>query len=407
VPAPRYQALVDSFAADIRAGRLAPGTRLPTHRQLAASSGIALVTATRVYASLEALGLVSREQGRGTFVRSLPADHGIDMEFPAGDVVDLNFNYPSVPGQADLLRQALRELAGSGDLEALLRYQPHAGRPSDRAVIGGYLGAPASQVLIVNGAQQGLAITLMALLQPGDRVAVDPLTYPGFKVLAETLHLQLVPSWPPDRPVRAVYVPGVSDLDLVALTSAPIAVEALTSLHRDLDSGIAAGDKLGCVYVPVDAIPDRAAQHPTWTHGQLVHRILSGVSRAELSRHGFAVFGRPPSELFPPVSAADIRAAAVAELTGYWAWAARRPWIWLDPEIAELGLTSMARGRHALRHGDLLTKTDAIRQSAGPPWLRAHLTARRRGEPTEAPRWRTAWLAWRDARRTVAEARRT
>ncbi len=65
----RYKQLVDTLAADIRAGRLPPGTRLPTHRQLAAQQGLALVTATRVYAELEAMGLVSGETGRGTFVR--------------------------------------------------------------------------------------------------------------------------------------------------------------------------------------------------------------------------------------------------------------------------------------------------------------------------------------------------
>ncbi|HEY0530364.1 MAG TPA: nucleotidyltransferase domain-containing protein [Actinoplanes sp.] len=203
------------------------------------------------------------------------------------------------------------------------------------------------------------------------------------------------------------YVPGVSDLDLVAVTSGPVPVPALTALHRDLDAGVAAGLKLGCVYVPAAAIPDRSAEHPTWTHGRLVDRILSGVTRAELSRHGYAVFGRPPTELFPPATAADIRAAARAELTGYWAWAARRPWFWLNPEIADLGLTSMARGRHALHTGDLLTKTEAVQRSAAPPWLRTQLAARRRGTPVSSPRWRTAWLAWRDARRTVAEARRT
>ncbi len=89
-------------------GRLPAGTRLPTHRQLAAREGIALVTATRVYAELEAMGLVSGEQGRGTFVRdiALPPGHGIDQQAVAADTVDLNFNYPSLPGQADLLRQA-------------------------------------------------------------------------------------------------------------------------------------------------------------------------------------------------------------------------------------------------------------------------------------------------------------
>lgn len=223
----RYKLLVDAFAADIRAGRLPPGTRLPTHRQLAAEKGLALVTATRVYAELEGMGLVSGETGRGTFVResALPSGLGIDQHAAAAGMVDLNFNYPSLPGQAELLRSALRQLASSGDLEALLRYQPHAGRPHERATVARHLGCrglavDATQVLIVNGAQHGLAATVMALLQPGDVVAVDALTYPGFKVLAEAHRLELSPiqaaAQGPDldalerlckrRRVRAVYM---------------------------------------------------------------------------------------------------------------------------------------------------------------------------------------------------------
>lgn len=103
----------------------------------------------------------------------------------------------------------------------------------------------------------------------------------------------------------------------------------------------------------------------------------------------------------------EVRDAARAELTGYWAWAARRPWIWLDPVIAELGLTSMARSRYALRTGSLLTKTEAIERADAPAWLVDHLRARRRGARVTAPRLRTAIIAWRDARRTVARAGRT
>lgn len=137
----RYKQLVDAFAADIRAGRLPPGTRLPTHRQLAAKEGLALVTATRVYAELEAMGLVSGEAGRGTFVRetALPPGLGIDQHAVAAGMVDLSFNYPSLPGQAELLRTALRQLASSGDLEALLRYQPHGGRQHERAAVARHL----------------------------------------------------------------------------------------------------------------------------------------------------------------------------------------------------------------------------------------------------------------------------
>ncbi|MPQ66611.1 MULTISPECIES: PLP-dependent aminotransferase family protein [unclassified Pseudomonas] len=226
MPRSRYKSLVDVFAADIRSGRLPPGARLPTHRQLAATHGLALVTASRVYGELEAMGLVSGETGRGTFVRetSLPSGLGIDQPDVTQGMVDLNFNYPSSPGQAEQLRTALRQLALSGDLESLLRYHPHAGRLHERAAVARHLAArglrvTAEQVLIVSGAQHGLTVILMAFLQPGDVIAADALTYPGFKVLAQALHLEIVPipvsDQGPDldaleqlcrsRPVRAVY----------------------------------------------------------------------------------------------------------------------------------------------------------------------------------------------------------
>ena len=196
----RYKGVVDALAADIRAGRIAPGTRLPTHRELAVREGLALVTATRVYAELATMGLVSGEAGRGTFVRepSLSLRDDIEKRAFADDVVDLNFNYPSLPEQTDLLRNALRTLASSGDLQALLRYQPHGGRSHERASVALHLeerglSVPADQVLIVSGAQHGLAVAALAMLQPGDVVAVDALTYPGFKVLGQVLRLELAP----------------------------------------------------------------------------------------------------------------------------------------------------------------------------------------------------------------------
>ena len=200
MPRARYKAIVDTFAGDIASGVLPPGTRLPTHRQLAEQQGLALVTASRVYAELEAMGLISGETGRGTFVReiALPLSHGVDQHATAAGMLDLNFNYPSLPGQAELLRNGLRQLALSGDLEALLRYQPHAGRGHERASIARHLldrglSVEAEELLIVSGAQHGLAATVMGLLKPGDVVAVDALTYSGFKVIAEAHRLELVP----------------------------------------------------------------------------------------------------------------------------------------------------------------------------------------------------------------------
>jgi hypothetical protein len=203
------------------------------------------------------------------------------------------------------------------------------------------------------------------------------------------------------------YVPGVSDLDLVALTGGPVGParqEILAGLHRELDRGAAQGLDLGCVYVDSGRLADLGAQHPTWTHGSLVQRRLSGVTRAELVRYGFAVLGRPPATVLPEMTDDDVRRAARAELCGYWAHAARRPLWWLNPVIADLGLTSMARGRHALQTGQLLTKTQAIEQAHAPTWLKDQLRARRQGQQVASPRTRTALIAWRDARRTVSTA---
>ena len=204
------------------------------------------------------------------------------------------------------------------------------------------------------------------------------------------------------------HVPGVSDLDLVAVVDGPVGaarLAALTALHRDLDHGVAAGLDLGCAYVDSARLLELPARHPTWTHGTLVHRVVSGVTRAELVRSGVAVLGRPPTRVLPPMSADEVRDAARAELLGYWAWASRRPWSFLDPVLADLALTSMARGRHALATGDLMTKTEAVEHAAAPGWLLDHLRTRRRGGTVCSPRLRTGVIAWRDVRRTVALAR--
>ena len=204
------------------------------------------------------------------------------------------------------------------------------------------------------------------------------------------------------------YLPGVSDLDLVAVVDGSVDTArraTLQRLHSGLDRTEAAGLNLGCVYVDHARLTDLDAPHPTWTHGEMVVRPLSAIARAELALHGYSVLGRKPQALLPEVTEHDVRVAAGRELTGYWATAARRPWWWLDRTMIDLGLTSMARGRHALLTGHLL---DEDRRHRSRPCTRlAHRPDARAPtwRETQSPLLRSAWHAWRDARRTTADAR--
>lgn len=194
----RYKEIVAEFSEKIRNGIFTPGMKLPTHRDLAKMRKMSLVTASRVYAELEAMGLVVGETGRGTFVREISLPPGLGIDQPAvSEAIDLNFNYPALPTQTELLRQALKQLASAGNLETLLRYQPHNGRLHERVFIAKYLQdknitTSPENIVMTSGAQHGLTIAAMTLLKPGDLVAVDDVTYPGFKILADLYHFELI-----------------------------------------------------------------------------------------------------------------------------------------------------------------------------------------------------------------------
>ena len=69
IPADRGRRLAEVILADSRRAGMGPGSRLPTERQLAADLGATRTTVRRALAVLEAEGHISREVGRGTFLR--------------------------------------------------------------------------------------------------------------------------------------------------------------------------------------------------------------------------------------------------------------------------------------------------------------------------------------------------
>ncbi len=72
---PLFDQLRTQIIGGVRDGRLAPGTRLPTVRELAHQLDMAVNTVARAYRELEAAGLLETRGRFGTFVARVdPAD---------------------------------------------------------------------------------------------------------------------------------------------------------------------------------------------------------------------------------------------------------------------------------------------------------------------------------------------
>lgn len=201
--------------------------------------------------------------------------------------------------------------------------------------------------------------------------------------------------------------PGVSDIDLVALTIRPLVADEITllrRLHRRIDDTVGRRSALGCAYVDAGRIDVTQVEHPTWTHGRLVVRRLSSMVRVELLQHGQVLSGREPASVLAPLSQVDAVEAAREELTGYWSWAVRRPWLFLRPAHADLALLSMARVRHTMRTGVLLTKSEAVDRVRASRRLVHGIRRRRTSAGQTIPLAPVlGHHAWHDTRRTIAQ----
>jgi len=196
--APVYLALADRIAEDVAAGRLVPGTRLPTHRELARALGVDLTTVTRGYGEARRRGLLFGRAGRGTFVRGGVPGPGVRSR-DAGAVRDLSVNIPptlepDLPARA--LAATLEELSHSLDIGALLQYQDNAGMELHRQAGASWVAQRVPdpdpvRVVLTSGAQHAISVLLAILASPGDVVMTEALTYPAFRTAAEHFRLKV------------------------------------------------------------------------------------------------------------------------------------------------------------------------------------------------------------------------
>lgn len=70
---PIYEQIVEQVRRMVVSGMLKPGDQLPTVRQLATELRVNFNTVARAYRILDESGLISTQQGRGTYIWEKPA----------------------------------------------------------------------------------------------------------------------------------------------------------------------------------------------------------------------------------------------------------------------------------------------------------------------------------------------
>ena len=200
---PRYIAIADLIAEDVRSGRLSAGDRLPPQRKLASKLAIDFTTVARGYVEAQRRGLIESRVGQGTFVRGAMRGNAIDGA-ARENIVDLSMNLPPEPTDPDLvgrMRDGCAEVAR--DLVFLLRYQGFGGTHADKDAASAWLGRRAlvpkqERIFVVPGAHPAIMGILSLLAKPGESVLCEAITYPGVRSIAAQLGLELI-GLPMDR----------------------------------------------------------------------------------------------------------------------------------------------------------------------------------------------------------------
>ncbi|MEU0860679.1 PLP-dependent aminotransferase family protein [Streptomyces griseofuscus] len=135
--------LTDALRDAVRTGRLAPGTRLPSSRALAADLGIARNTVGEAYADLVAEGWLTARQGSGTRVAERtvvpPSDPARRPRVPPRPTHNLVPGTPDLAAfpRAEWARAARRALTAAPN--DALGYGDPRGRVELRTALAGYL----------------------------------------------------------------------------------------------------------------------------------------------------------------------------------------------------------------------------------------------------------------------------
>lgn len=113
-PRAPYLQIADDLRRAIALGRLEPGDKLPSARELMDTYGVSTTTAQSAFRLLQSEGLTYSVQGRGTFVRDSPPADAASSE-PSSDYVELLKLLDSIGDQIRKMEQRLTALEEERD----------------------------------------------------------------------------------------------------------------------------------------------------------------------------------------------------------------------------------------------------------------------------------------------------
>ncbi|MDF3000404.1 MAG: transcriptional regulator, GntR family with aminotransferase domain [Bacillota bacterium] len=194
-----YIAIADAIERDIHLGLLKPDEKMPPQRSLAKTIGVNLTTISRAYNEAQKRELISGVTGSGTFVLHPDKKNSALPEILKNneEIIELGL-VGSIKVNGYDPSKLLKAVADDPALDSLLDYVPSQGLPRHRGTAAEWirqygLEADPDRVVICSGAMHAMNCCLLGLFEPGDRIAVDVLTFTGFKNAAQQSHMKLEP----------------------------------------------------------------------------------------------------------------------------------------------------------------------------------------------------------------------
>jgi len=227
----------------IREGRLRPGARVPSTRDLAAQLGVARRVVVDAYAQLAAEGYLTLRQGARPCVAEgaqTPATPPVRTNLAAAPPrFDLRPRAPDVSGfprqqWLRCLRDALQAMSNAD-----LGYGDPRGVEALRTALSEYLGrvrgvaAEPDRVVVTNGYSQAQGLVCRALVARGARrIGFENPSHPEQRRIAERAGLTIVPVPVDDAGIR------IDELD-----RADVDVLVLTPAHQHPTGAVLAGER--------------------------------------------------------------------------------------------------------------------------------------------------------------------